>query len=58
MARMLGSIPPTQECPYGCCTKWGPNRKLKRTVKRMNKHRERQKVQKEIRDERVQDESE
>lgn len=51
MARMLGSIPPTQLCTYGCCTKWGPNRKTKHKVKRINKHRERRAVSQEIRDE-------
>lgn len=51
MARMLGSIPPTQLCGYGCCMKWGPNPKTKHKVKRINKHRERRAVRKEIRDE-------
>lgn len=51
MARMLGSIPPTQLCQYGCCMKWGPNPKTKLKVKRINKHRERTAVKKEIRSE-------
>ena len=51
MARMLGSIPPTQLCGYGCCMKWGPNPKTKRKAKRINKHKERVRVRKEIRDE-------
>ena len=47
MARMLGSIPPTQLCHYGCCTKWGPNPKTNRKVVRQNKHSERAEVRKE-----------
>lgn len=54
MARMLGSIPPTQLCKYGCCAKFGPNPKTKRKVKRINKHCERQQVRKDIQKE-VQD---
>lgn len=51
MARMIGSIPPTQLCPYGCCTKFGPNPKTDWKVKRINKHKEREQVRKEIQQE-------
>lgn len=51
MARMLGSTPQYGLCPFGCCTRWGPNRKTKYKLKRVNKSRERREARKEIRDE-------
>lgn len=52
MARMLGKIPDYRLCTFGCCMKWGPNPKTKHKEKRVNKHKEREQVRKEIREER------